>query len=57
MPDLPVAELVDGAVNLPNAGRELVLVERPAIPLPSFDNADTFVGRLVRAGALVHDAW
>ena len=55
MPDLPAADLVDGAINLPDAGRDRFWLNGRAWQLPSFDNADTFVRRLVRAGVLVHD--
>jgi len=55
MPDLPAAALVDGAVNLPHAGRDRFWLQGRAWQLPRFDNADTFVRRLVRAGMLVHD--
>jgi AraC-like DNA-binding protein len=55
MPDLPAAGLVDGAVNLPQAGRNSFWLNGRAWQLPSFDNADTFVRRLVREGVLVHD--
>jgi len=55
MPDLPAGDLVDGAINLPDAGRDRFWLNGRAWQLPSFDNADTFVRRLVRAGVLVHD--
>ena len=55
MPDLPAADLVDGAINLPDAGRDRFWLNGRAWQLPSFDDADTFVRRLLRAGALVHD--
>lgn len=55
MPQLPIGELVDGAVNLPLAGRNSFWLDGRAWQLPSFDNADTFVRRLVREGVLVSD--
>jgi AraC-like DNA-binding protein len=55
MPALPVAELVDRAMELPNATARSVWLNGSAIPFPSFENADSFVARLVRAGALVLD--
>ena len=55
MPGLPAAELVDGAVNLPPAGRNSFWLHGRAWQFPSFDNADTFVRRLVREGLLVYD--
>jgi AraC-like DNA-binding protein len=55
MPLLPAAELVDGAVNLPQAGSNCFWLHGSAWRFPSFDNADTFVRRLMRAGLLVYD--
>jgi len=55
MPDLPAAELVDDAVNLPPAGRDSFWLHGRAWQFPSFDNADTFVRRLAREGLLVYD--
>jgi AraC-like DNA-binding protein len=55
MPDLPVAALVDGAINMPLAGSNSFWLHGRAWRFPSFDNADTFVRRLVREGVLVHD--
>ena len=53
MPHLPASNLVDGAVNLPDAGRRSFWLHRSAWPFPDFDNADTFVERLVRDGLLI----
>jgi AraC-like DNA-binding protein len=55
MPALPVAELVDRAIDLPNATARSFWLNGSAMPFPGFENADTFVARLVRAGALVLD--
>jgi AraC-like DNA-binding protein len=55
MPDLPAADLVDSAINMPQAGRNSFWLHGRAWQFPSFDNADTFIRRLVRAGVLVHD--
>jgi len=56
MPELPPEALVDGAINLPQAGSRSFWLHGRAWQYPSFDNADTFVQRLVREGLLVHDA-
>jgi AraC-like DNA-binding protein len=55
MPDLPAEDLVDGAINLPQAGPNSFWLHGRAWRFPSFDNADTFVRRLVREGVVAHD--
>jgi hypothetical protein len=55
MPDLPPAGLVDGALMLPAAGDRSFWLKGRAWQIPTFENADTFVRRLVRAGVLVRD--
>jgi len=53
MPHLPASNLVDGAVNLPDAGSRSFWLHGSAWQFPDFENADTFVDRLVRDGLLV----
>jgi AraC-like DNA-binding protein len=55
MPYLPASHLVDGAVNLPDAGRRSFWLHRSAWQFPDYDNADTFVERLVRDGLLIRE--
>jgi AraC-like DNA-binding protein len=55
MPLLPPEALVDGAINLPQAGSRSFWLHGRAWQFPTFDNADAFVQRLVRAGLLAHD--
>ena len=55
MPHLPASHLVDGAVNLPDAGSRSFWLHRSAWQFPEFENADTFVDRLVREGLLVRE--
>jgi hypothetical protein len=55
MPALPPAQLVDRALTLPQATSSSFLLDGSAWELPSRDNVDVFVDRLVRAGLLVHD--
>lgn len=55
MPYLPASELVDNGVSLPEAGGQLFWLQGAAWTLPDFENADTFVQRLVRQGALAHE--
>jgi hypothetical protein len=55
MPVLPLPQLVDGSLTLPPATNTSFWLDGSAWELPSPDNADVFVERLVRAGLLVHD--
>jgi AraC-like DNA-binding protein len=55
MPYLPASHLVDGAVNLPDAGRRSFWLHRSAWQFPDYDNADTFVEQLVRDGLLIRE--
>jgi AraC-like DNA-binding protein len=48
MPHLPTLKLVDGAVKLPEAGRQSFWLQGAAWQLPTFENAETFIERLVR---------
>ena len=55
MPHLPASHLVDGGVNLPDAGSRSFWLHRSAWQFPDFENADTFVEWLVRDGLLVRE--
>src|SRR6185503_13978958 len=55
MPQLPASQLVDGAVNLPDAGSRSFWLHRSAWQFPDYENADTFVERLVRNGLLIRE--
>jgi AraC-like DNA-binding protein len=55
MPHLPASHLVDGAVNLPDAGRRSFWLHRSAWQFPDYENADTFVEWLVRDGLLIRE--
>ncbi len=55
IPHLPASELVDGGINLPGAANESFWLHGSAWQFPTFENADTFVNRLVRQGLLVHE--
>ncbi len=55
MPYLPVSNLVDGAVNLPEATGESFWLHSATWQLPDFENTDTFIERFVRDGLLVHE--
>jgi len=56
MPHLPVSDLVDGDVDLPDASSKSFWLNGSAWQFPNYENADTFVDWLVREGILVCDA-
>ncbi len=56
MPSPPVGSLLDGAVLLPGASSQKVWMYGGARQFPDYENAETFVERLVRDGALIRDA-
>jgi AraC-like DNA-binding protein len=55
MPHLPARNLVDGEINLPDAASKSFWLNGSAWQFPDFENADTFICRLVREGLLVRD--
>jgi len=55
MPHLPASGLVDGDVNLPDASSKSFWLNGSAWQFPDYNNADTFIDRLVREGLLVRD--
>ena len=56
MPYLPPATIRNFRdVNLPEATSQSFWLQGSAWEVPNFENADTFVARLVREGLLVHD--
>jgi AraC-like DNA-binding protein len=55
LPHLPTRTLVDSDVNLPAASGKSFWLFGSVWQLPDYDNADTFVDRLVRQGLLARD--
>src|SRR5260370_39684059 len=55
LPHLPTRTLVDAEVNLPTVSRNSFWLFGSAWQLPGYDNADTFVDRLVRQGLLARE--
>jgi hypothetical protein len=55
MPQLPASGLVDGNINLPDASSKAFWLQGTAWQFPAYDNADIFIGRLVREGLLIHN--
>lgn len=54
MPELPVSRLLDTNFDLPS-GQRTFRLDGSAWEYPTFDNAETFVARLARAGLLARD--
>jgi hypothetical protein len=52
MPHLPVSDLVDGDIDLPDASGKSFWLNGSAWQFPNYENADTFVDRLVRESLL-----
>jgi AraC-like DNA-binding protein len=55
MPHLPAGQLRDGMVDLPEARRDSFWLYGSAWQYPDYENADTFVNRLVRNGLLLRE--
>ncbi len=55
MPHLPASNLVDGAINLPNEASKSFWLHGSTWEFPSYENADTFVEKLVREGLLARE--
>lgn len=55
MPHLPVIELVDGGVDLPEASSRRFWLHSSAWEFPTFENAEIFVKRLAKEELLVTD--
>ena len=56
MPKFPAGMVMDRRdLNLPQAGSNFFWLDSSAWELPNFQNAESFVTRLVREGLLVHD--
>ena len=51
----PATSLVDGGINLPTASDNKFWLHGTAWQLFDYENADTFVDRLVRSGLLIRD--
>lgn len=55
LPHLPFNSLVNNALTLPGATGKAFWLNGAVWRLPDFDNADTFIQRLIRDGILVRD--
>jgi AraC-like DNA-binding protein len=55
MPQLPAGSLLDTILPLPEATSKSFWLDGSTWQFPDYENADTFVDRLVREGVLEHD--
>jgi len=55
MPHMPNINLVDAPAIFPAAASKSFWLKGSAWEIPDFDNADTFIDRLVREGLLTHE--
>jgi AraC-like DNA-binding protein len=55
IPHLPATQLLNGGINLPEAAGQSFWMHGSAWQLPDFENADTFVDKLVRQGLLAYE--
>jgi AraC-like DNA-binding protein len=55
MPHLPASAILNGEITLPEGSRDNFWLKDELWEIPNFENADTFVERLARAGALAYD--
>jgi hypothetical protein len=56
MPHLPLGDLIDGMVTLPEATSGSFWLHGSAWQFPTYDNADTFIEQLAHDGALGFDS-
>jgi AraC-like DNA-binding protein len=55
MPHLPVSQIKDGLLDLPEAGSGSFWLQGSVWQYPTYENADTFIDRLARAGLLMYE--
>jgi len=55
VPQFPPGAIIDGNIHLPGGSGRSFSLCHATWQFPTFENADTFVDRLARAGVLVHD--
>jgi len=55
MPHLPISMLVDHAITLPDATGKAFWFQGAVWQLPTFENADTFINRMMRDGLIARD--
>ncbi len=55
MPHLPTSHFVNDEINLPEAANQSFWLQGDVWQFPDFENADTFIARLMREELLVHE--
>lgn len=55
IPVLPSRLLVDGGIDLPDVSSQSFMLHGSSWEMPTFENVDTFINRLVHEGLLVHE--
>lgn len=55
LPDLPTDILVNSPIDLPGVSQRAFRLHGAAWQFPDFENADTFIARLIKEGLLLHD--
>jgi AraC-like DNA-binding protein len=55
MPHLPAGGLIDKGLNLPEASNKSFWLHGAVWEFPTYDNADTFVARLIHEGLLIRE--
>ena len=55
MPRLPASDLLDTVITLPEAAGRSFWLDDATWQFPDYENVETFVKRLAREGALLHD--
>jgi hypothetical protein len=55
MPHLPFTQLINQGIDLPAAGSQTFWLNGSSWQLPNYDNADTFVHRLVHEGLIAYE--
>jgi len=56
LPHLPFDQLINQGLDLPTAGGQSFWLNGSVWEFPTFDNADTFVNRLVQEGLVAHES-
>lgn len=55
MPHLPTVKLVDDQIHLPGVGSQSFWLHSSAWELPTYDNVETFIAKMVREGLLARE--
>lgn len=55
IPVLPTRQMVDGGLNLPDVTNQSFMLHGSNWELPTFENVDTFIHRMIREGLLAYE--